>query len=625
MGLLSLAGAASVAASIRIRDINKAINSGVVPLREEFYERTAGWLLESNPELVGFMTESDSFHHIIRICSELKAQAPDVITLIGGVCASMNDRMTLRRFDCVDFVVRGEGEIAFPALVDALKGNASLAEVGNLTYRVSNEVVVNPELPLIADLDSLPFPDLARIDLWPEDAVWIEIGRGCPFKCNFCVTAPYWKRKHRIKSPARIISELAYFKQYGRADFNFTHDLFTTDRRWVLRFCKAMEEAKLDVSWTCSSRTDTIDREQIEWMRRAGCRDIYFGIESGTDQMQKAINKDLDLTVSSEVVDIALSTGMSATLGFIVGLPGESRESLQGTLNHASRYLRDARTTVHLFGYGPYRGSPHFDDVYPQLKFDPYYTDFPLPLAVREQNRSLMQSNFEIFARYSRLTHYDGLSTATIRTAEEYLPLLNMVRELHTELLQFGYDPVKLLVAWSEWLQSEGRTRDGTGAERFYGSLDEYLTFLANQTKHDDRLGVKFAQRIVWEKQKNYLRELQAAGYHPVAPERTRGQVYFTNPSLKIELFKTREDEGDGGSADLSGPYGFAIAEDGNPRIARLSAVSQLVLDLARVGIAENGLEETVSVLQEMGAEIPVASMRAHVAELCDAGFLLRG
>ena len=293
-----------------------------------------------------------------------------------------------------------------------------------------------------------------------------------------------------------------------------------------------MVEAGLGVSWTCSSRTDTIDREQIDWMQRAGCRDIYFGLETGTDRMQEAINKDLDLTVSSDVIETVLNAGIGATLGFIVGLPGESEESLRGTLGYASQYLSKAGTTVHLFGYGAYRGSPHFDDVFPQLQFDPYYTDFPLPVALRHQNRSLMESNFQIFARYSRLRHYEGLSSATIRTAEEYFPILNMVRELHTEITRRGYDPLGLLVAWSEWLRAQGHTRDGRGAERFYGSLDEYLTFLEHYTKPNERTESEFTECIVWEKQKNYLRELQLAEYRPHVPETASVFDYFTNPSL---------------------------------------------------------------------------------------------
>ena len=205
-------------------------------------------------------------------------------------------REILRRYDFIDFIIRGEGEVAFRQLVEAMTSNRPITDVGNLTHRQEGSILSTAELPLIQDLDDLPFVDLGLVDLDPEDALWVEIGRGCPFKCNFCVTAPYWHRKHRIKSPERIIQEFVFFRdRYHRRDFNFTHDLFTTDRRWVLKFCAAMEAAAIDVTWTCSSRTDTLDEELLAAMAKVGCRDIYFGVETGTAEMQQAIDKGLGL------------------------------------------------------------------------------------------------------------------------------------------------------------------------------------------------------------------------------------------------------------------------------------------------------------------------------------------
>ena len=97
----------------------------------------------------------------------------------------MNDVATLQKFDCVDFVLRGEGEIAFPALINSLKSDASLNDVGNLTYRSGDEIVVNPELPLIPDLDTLPFPYLEKVDLSPEDAIWWRSGADARSSATF--------------------------------------------------------------------------------------------------------------------------------------------------------------------------------------------------------------------------------------------------------------------------------------------------------------------------------------------------------------------------------------------------------------------------------------------------------
>src|SRR6185295_7137865 len=303
MGLLSLAGAAGMESTVLIRDINKQINEGALPLSRHFYDATAEWLANETLDLAGFMTDCDSFHHTLRICQALKRRSPYVITVLGGTHASATSHQTLRDFQAVDFIVRGEGELAFSALLETIENAKSINAVGNLTYRLNGSARQTPDLPLIEDLDTLPFPDFSRINLEPQDVIYLEIGRGCPFKCNFCFTAPYWKRKHRIKSPERIIAEIQYLKEeFGRTDFNFTHDLFTTDHRWVIDFCQKLYASGLAITWTCSSRTDTITAELIAKMKLAGCRDIYFGIDTGTAVMQAQIDKNLDVAEADEIV-----------------------------------------------------------------------------------------------------------------------------------------------------------------------------------------------------------------------------------------------------------------------------------------------------------------------------------
>ncbi len=622
MGLLSLAGAAKGLGDVQIADINKAINARTIRTEVAFHDDAAAWLLERQPDVVGFMAECDSYHHIISICRSLKRQNPSVITLLGGVCASTNHYETIRRFDDIDYIIRSEGEVAFPDFLTALGGSRSRESVGNLTFRDQSKIHASDELALIADLDSLPMPDLAMIDVGEEDALWVEIGRGCPFKCNFCVTAPYWKRRHRIKSPARIIAELDYFQRcYGRRDFNFTHDLFTTDRRWVIRFCEALCAANLNVTWTCSSRTDTIDDEQIHWLKQAGCRDIYFGVEAGTAAMQARIKKDLDLADADAVIEKVLNAGIGATIGFIVGLPGESEANLRGTLDKAHQYLSDSRTTVHLFGFGPYRGSPHFDQILPQLVFDPAFADFPQPPGAHDENCELMREHFDVFTRYSRLRSYDGVDVSVIRTAEEYLPIVNVLREIIGEVQAKGAEPFELLVRWTRWIEARNSDDNVPKSRRYYGTIGQYIQFLRVFCRESGFLDDAIDEGLRWEERKNELRTLRALKRLPSRPV-TDANLYFTNPTVKIERFN-HLGELSGRLAQAEGEFAFFADASGAPQIVRLNPLAAAILYSGQEGVTPDAFSTHVNDSMA-GNQIPRDVIGAIFRQLDSLDLLMR-
>jgi len=598
MGLLSLAGATGKENTVLIYDINKDINNGNLPLSRYFYEAAAQWLAAEAVDLVGFMTDCDSFHHTIRICQELKRRSPSTVTVLGGTHASATSHQTLRDFHAVDFIIRGEGELAFSNLLETLKDQRSPKTVGSLTYRLEGNVRQTLDLPLIEDLDTLPFPDLSRIRLEPQDVIYLEIGRGCPFKCNFCFTAPYWKRKHRIKSPERIIAEILYLKQdFGRTDFNFTHDLFTTDHRWVIDFCRKLIASGLSVTWTCSSRTDTIDEDLIEWMRLAGCRDIYFGIETGTVEMQEKIDKNLNLDEADEIVRKAADAGIGTTIGFIAGLPGESRGSMKGTLNMAFSFLDLPRATIHLFGFGPYRGSAHFDQIFSNLIFDPHFVDFPLPEEVHEENCSMMSTHFEIFSRYSRFVRYEDLSVDTLRAAEEFFPIVNALRPLMLSLYHADIELTPMLDSWTAWISSMNAQRGVQAMRRFQGTVADFLAFISIYLQEIGRASPVFEEIIRWESLKNIFR---SRSYRPprvsVSGGGTDMNTLFANPSVVVDRFQYASQfllgsqlEGFGGRP---GEFAFYLCRDERPAIVRLTPIARLLLETARGGTSVGSLKQ---------------------------------
>lgn len=587
MGLVSLAAAVGDLVEVQIHDINKAINSGRLSMTRAFYHEAAEWLLNDHPDLIGFMTEADSYHHLLNILRIIKQKTPSVLTLLGGVHATAVHRETIELFRYVDFVIRGEGEVAFRSLTSALRDGTDIINASNLTYRRTGFAATTPDLPLIDDLDTLPWPDFSRLALSEEDVIYLEVGRGCPFKCNFCFTAPYWQRKHRIKSAGRILQELRYFRDaYGRSDFNFTHDLFTTNRRWVIDFCRQLAESELRVTWTCSSRTDTLDEEQIEWMSRAGCRNIYFGVEAGTQEMQAAINKDLDLVAARQIVEKTTQAGIGVTVGFIAGLPGESQESLRGTLRESSHYLGLPNATVHVFGFSPYRGSPHFDRIKTQLVFDPHFVDFPLHDATHSENCAFMEKYFGVFSRYSRLGESNGLSLEVIRATEELFPIVNALNRLFVVLARRNVDPLDLVTHWAKWIFERNRTRCSISSGLYQGTVNEFLLFLRIFLDGRSQPDPVLDEVLRWETAKH---RLSTIGDAKVSIGAT---AVKTNPTLIIETFNNASAFLGEMEGALNGSFAFYKRPDSQMVIVRLPPIARLALNIARDGISRAGLAD---------------------------------
>jgi hypothetical protein len=425
---------------------------------------------------------------------------------------------------------------------------------------------------------------MSLVTLDNADAVWIEIGRGCPFKCNFCVTAPYWNRRHRIKSPQRILTELKFFRdEYARRDFNFTHDLFTTDRRWVLKFCAALADANLGVTWTCSSRTDTLDEEQLVAMAKAGCRDIYFGVEAGTSEMQSAIDKGLGLAEARQIIELCHHYGVSTTVGFIAGLPGETQETLTGTLREAASYLRMNRTVVHLFGYCPYRGSSNFasieNDLVPELQF----VDFPLDHETEVENRALIQSHRDVFARYSRLAcHREEGFDAILEVAEEYFPILNTVPHIAGYLMEAGVEPYDQLCSWAQWLSERRKSGSKRAYHAHLGTIGDFLDFAAKFVESRELGGDHFDDLLKWERMKQLFRSgapgTYLAGDVVVANGGSRIRL---NPTVRLEHFR----HAPGIKTDVvdHSPVRFAFLRrrDGEAGIVRVGFLATAIIEIA--------------------------------------------
>ncbi len=268
---------------------------GRLKFEEGIYEEIARRVLLLEPDAVGFTSLGCNFICTARAAGYIKLLGGDIPVLLGGPHATVLDQVILRNFPQFDVIVRNEAEFTILALLESLRGR-KFANVPGVSFRVAGTVWQNAGQPSIADLDTLPIPAYHQYPVRELGLTTLRVdaGRGCPFQCTFCSTASFFGRKYRLKSSARLVHELDDLnRQYGITDFALTHDLFTVSKKKVLEFCDAVDGR--GYTWKCSARMDCVDDELLERMSSAGCSSIYYGIESGSERMQKISKKHLDL------------------------------------------------------------------------------------------------------------------------------------------------------------------------------------------------------------------------------------------------------------------------------------------------------------------------------------------
>lgn len=483
VGLLALAAMLRTELDINpvLFDTNRNIANGAIPLNALFYRGAAERICEHEPDMLGFMTECDSYHHVLQIMEQVKRLRPECRCVLGGPHASAVARPTMERHAYIDAVVVGEGEHTLPDLVRAFANGDRQAPAGVLRRGGITGVLDGGARPLASSLDELPIPayDLYRGD--PREEIFIEAGRGCPFQCTFCSTAPFWQRRHRVKSPARLLSEITLVQRLFQSErVHFTHDLLTTDKHWVANLCQALIGAGTPVKWTCSARTDTVDRDLLGLMAAAGCSAIYFGIESGSERVLRDIQKEVPIEHSLDVLRVCRDLGIRPNAGFIVGLPTEDRASLKDTFAAFERALALGTRPTHIFGFCPFASSSMYAGL-DALTCDGHFLDIPIDPVVDESNRNLIASDRQLFGSYFR-PHVDVAPTR-LQGVDEFSCLAEPVAVPLLALSRTVGGMLEVFDRWSAWIEQRNIAAGASPHRRYYGSPLSFCEFLVQELR----------------------------------------------------------------------------------------------------------------------------------------------
>jgi len=354
-------------------------------------------------DVVGFSSICSTYNLTTRLCRRLKAVKPDVCAILGGPQATLTAQASLAAFRFVDVIFQGEAEHAWRTyLRQAREGVRSWGEVPGVAWRDDGTIRLNAPAPLIDDLDALPLPAFDLYDFGRDASVTpIEIGRGCPFACTFCSSSPFFKRRFRLKTAARILEEMdALFAQYGSRKFYFVQDSFSVKRSFVEEICAAIENHHRSYTWHCSARTDQISEDLLARMRDAGCRGIYLGLETGSQRMQQIIKKRLDIEQSLGMIQVAADLRLEVVTSMIIGFPEERPEDLYDTLRVFLHLKAAGHAVVQLHVLAPMPGSALSREGH-VLNYDAMPSDFSDTSQVLDQeDEALIRGNPEIFSNF---------------------------------------------------------------------------------------------------------------------------------------------------------------------------------------------------------------------------------
>jgi len=330
---LAYLGAALEQAGIQV----KILDYVVYPYRQPALESI---LHEFKPHVAGATAVTMTFDHARQVLSDIKRIEPEILTVMGGPHVTFCAQETLSAFAELDAVVIGEGEETMVELVKAVENARSLDTVSGTACRAGSKIVTTPKRRWIKNLDALPLPARHLLPLGRYRALGMPISmttsRGCPYKCIFCVGRKMVGARVRYHGADRVASELQYLAKLKFHQINIADDLFTANRNHCVAVCEEILGRNLKISWTAFARVDAVSENLLSKMKAAGCTAVSFGIESANPGILRTIKKGITVDQIKNAVRLCRRVGISSHASFILGLPGETPQTMEETAAFAA-------------------------------------------------------------------------------------------------------------------------------------------------------------------------------------------------------------------------------------------------------------------------------------------------
>lgn len=411
------------------------------PSLDEAYESELKDIIKSfDPSVIGISVMTPSYPRAVGICDMIKSYDKEITTVLGGHHVSAVGKEVLEQSPNSDFAVIGEGELTFHELMRAVGSNdAGYQDIKGLAWRDDNgDIHVNESRELIKDIDSLPLParDLVDMDQYRLHS-YIDFGkksatmittRGCPYKCAFCSSWLTMGSRYRFRSVESIMEEVRVLVDSGVDHIVFEDDTMALKRSRIMAICDALIEMPNRPSWYCLTRVDTMDYELAKKFKKAGCKMVLFGIESGSPEILDFIGKKMSLDKAVEAIDACNKAGLRTQCTFIVGFPADTEKTMAMTYDIAKKINP---TIAVFFPLTPYPGT---------MIFNEYLDKSLIPKTVDEWQKYIMTDN------ESGISMNEGYSGQEIKAIANKFNRKFFLRPLHIlQMLKTVHSPTDFI------------------------------------------------------------------------------------------------------------------------------------------------------------------------------------
>jgi len=332
-------------------------------------------VLSLRPDLVGFSTTTSGFYDACDICALIKQGDPGILTCFGAVHVSAVGPPLLESFPQIDYLCMGEGELTMAELAS---GNEP-GTINGLVWRRGDDVVANPSRENIPDLDSLPFPAYEKLAGFPrgynlplfsyvnQPGATMITSRGCPYQCSYCDRSVF-RRGYRFNSADYVYEHMKYLHdRFGVRHINVYDDLFTLNRKRITGICRSLIERPLNLNINCAVRVGYADDDLLAMLKQAGFLQLSLGIESADPDMLARHKAGVTLEEVADTVRRIKAHGLRAKGLFMMGLPGETEESIQKTGDFVISLGLD---DMNMAKFTPFPGAPLWNSIRDEGEFN---------------------------------------------------------------------------------------------------------------------------------------------------------------------------------------------------------------------------------------------------------------
>lgn len=356
----SLSGAGSNLPSIGLLGLASVIREAGRPVKiveaassDISYEESLQQILSFKPDIVGFTAVTSSIFKAAKLSEMVKASSSEIKIVIGGPHITAVPEETLTRFPQFDIAAIGEGEITINKIATCLENNDELKNVQGIMFRKNGHFIKTEKQPLIDNLDELPFPAWDLIDNFPWGfkpaafkckrlpATYIISARGCPHLCIFCDTSVF-SRQYRAFSAEYIVEMIKKLKKdYGIREILFEDDTFIIFKKRLVQLCETLIKENIDITWSCNGRANAVKPGILKLMKKAGCWQISYGIESADPDILNFSRKKIKIEQMRQALEWSHEAGILTKGFFILGFPKETEQTMKKTIDFAKSSCLD--------------------------------------------------------------------------------------------------------------------------------------------------------------------------------------------------------------------------------------------------------------------------------------------